>query len=100
MEEIDPLHIDKDRQGRELSSRSAPEITVLVKDIKGKKSKRLTLPVSKWRKAKRDGYLTYRDTTLFVNGDSLLTETYAKVDPNKTEATDYVATGFNYRKRK
>jgi hypothetical protein len=100
MEEIDPLHIDRDRQGRELSKRSASEITVLVRDIKGKKSKRLTLPVSEWRKAKRDGYLTHRDTTLFVNGDSLLTEREAKVSPDKTEATDHVLTGVNYRKRK
>ena len=96
-EEIDPLNIDTERQGRELAARSEPKIKVLIKG--GKRGQTVTLPVSKWRKAKKDGYLSYKDTTLTVDGDSLLMSKEAKLSPDGLSGEPIYMEGIEMRKK-
>lgn len=75
MEELDPLNLDRDRQGRELASRGAPDVVITVKDgtIRGK-PKQLKMSTETWRAAKKKGWLNYKSKRLFVDGDTLVTE--------------------------
>jgi|TARA_R110000751_G_scaffold14869_9_gene48149 hypothetical protein len=96
-EELDPLSLDTDKQGRDLSGRSEPYIRVTLKGLK--RGETLDIPISKWRKAKKDGYLSYNDTTLFVDGDTLLTEKMAKLEDDGRTANPIYAEGAEIRKK-